>query len=462
MIGSFALQRRVIASYEDFPKVLRDAIISTEDKDFETHLGVNLWRMLGAAWRDMASGSRAQGASTLTMQLSRNLFLTPDRTFRRKIQEIMLSIQIERRFTKPQIFTLYCNQIFLGHGVYGFEAGAQYYFSKQAKDLTLPEAAMLAGLPKAPSFYSPINNPDRALRRRNLVINAMLEDGKITAEEAAVAKSAPIRLNIQGAPNSLAPYFVEEVRQYLEKKYGSSEVHEGGLRVYTSLDMDLQAAAKQAVLDGLAAYERRHGWHGSLPNVIADGQKIESYSHPDWIEPIAPGSYVHALVTSVDPTSATVKFGRYDAMLGLSEIAWTQRKSVAEHAGRRRHCLRQGSDPDGRGPCARLAGTGLRRAGGAAGPGQQHRRHQGDGRRPRLRRLQVQPRHPGHAAGGVLVQAIRLYRRRRQRRHSGRHDPRRAHVSFGPAPTRRTITTAAMRATSPFATPWRNRAIFRP
>ena len=122
------------------------------------------------------------------MQLARNLFLSPDRNFRRKMQEVMLSIQIERRFTKPQIFTLYANQIYLGHGVYGFEAGANFYFSKKAKDLTLEEAAVLAGLPKAPNYYSPINNPERAMRRRNLVINNMLEDGKITAAEAQRAK----------------------------------------------------------------------------------------------------------------------------------------------------------------------------------------------------------------------------------------------------------------------------------
>ena len=136
VIGSFALQRRIIAAYDDYPKVLRDAVISIEDKGFETHWGIDFWRILGAAYRDVASGSRAQGGSTLTMQLARNLFLSPDRKFRRKFQEVMLSIQIERRFTKPQIFTLYANQIFLGHGVYGFEAGAQFYFSKHAKDLS--------------------------------------------------------------------------------------------------------------------------------------------------------------------------------------------------------------------------------------------------------------------------------------------------------------------------------------
>src|ERR1051326_4202286 len=228
-IGSFALQRRVLASYDDFPKVLRDAIISTEDKTFETHWGINFWRVFGATYRDITSGSRTQGASTLTMQLSRNLFLSPERHFSRKIQEAILALQIERHFTKQQIFTMYCNQIFLGHGVYGFEAGAQYYFSKHAKDLKLEEAALLAGLPKAPVAYSPINYPDRALKRRNLVINNLLEDGKITADEAGRAKTAPLRLNIQ-PETSPAPYFVEEVRRYLEKKNDADKVHEGGLR----------------------------------------------------------------------------------------------------------------------------------------------------------------------------------------------------------------------------------------
>src|SRR5579864_3837802 len=246
VIGQFALQRRVIDSYSDFPKVLRDALISTEDKEFEQHWGVDIWRVFGAAWRDIILDSRAQGASTLTMQLARNLFLSPDRNFRRKMQEVMLSIQIERRFTKPQIFTLYANQIYLGHGVYGFEAGANYYFSKRAKELTLEEAALLAGLPKAPNYYSPINNPERSLRRRNLVINNMLEDGKITAAEAQRAKSSPLVLKLQAEPNDIAPYFVEEIRQYLEKKYGAEEVHEAGLRVYTGLDLEMQQTAQQA------------------------------------------------------------------------------------------------------------------------------------------------------------------------------------------------------------------------
>jgi penicillin-binding protein 1A len=327
VIGQFALQRRVIDKYDDFPKVLRDALISTEDKDFERHWGVDVWRVFGAAWRDAVLESRAQGASTLTMQLSRNLFLSPDRNFRRKIQEVMLSIQIERRFTKQQIFTLYANQIYLGHGVYGFEAGANFYFNKKTKDLTLEEAAVLAGLPKAPNAYSPINNPERALRRRNLVINNMLEDGKITAAEAQRAKNAPLVLNVHTEPNDIAPYFVEEIRQYLEKKYGSEQVHEGGLRVYTSLNLEMQRAAQQAVRDGLAVYERRHGWKGNLLNIVANGDNVDSYRHVDWDEEIVPGGYVHALVTDVGLVSATIKLGRYQSRLGPAEIKWTRYSS---------------------------------------------------------------------------------------------------------------------------------------
>ena len=326
VIGSFALQRRVVANYDDFAPVLRDALVSIEDKDFYRHSGINFWRIVGAAYRDIESGGKVQGASTLTMQLARNLFLSPDRSFHRKVQEAMLAVQIERRFTKPQIFALYANQIFLGHGVYGFEAASEFYFSKPARKLTLAEAALLAGLPKGPGVYSPINHPDRAMKRRNLVINAMLEDGKITAAQAEEARSAPVVLHLAHDPNSLAPYFVEEIRRYLENKYGADQVHEGGLKVYTSLDVDLQKAANQAVLDGLATYERRHGWQGHLENVVAEGSAIDKYEHPDWDDEPEVGGYVHALVTSAGVGIATLKFGRYAAALGQADVAWTRGK----------------------------------------------------------------------------------------------------------------------------------------
>jgi len=326
IIGTFALQRRVVVGYDDFPPVLRDALTSIEDKDFYRHWGINVWRILGAAYRDIESGGRVQGASTLTMQLARNLFLSPDRSFHRKIQEAWLAIQIERRFTKPQIFTLYANQIFLGHGVYGFEAASEYYFSKPAKKLTLDEAALLAGLPKAPQYYSPILHPDRALKRRNLVINAMLEDGKVTARQANDARALPIELKLQHDPNSTAPYFVEEIRRYLEAKYGSDQVHEGGLRVYTTLDTDLQRTARQAVLDGLAAYEKRHGWRGRLENALTEGFALDKYQHPDWDDEPEINGYMHALVTSVAPGGAAVRFGAYRATVSQADAAWTRRK----------------------------------------------------------------------------------------------------------------------------------------
>src|SRR6185312_4752079 len=328
-IGSFALQRRVIVGYDDIPRVLRDAVISTEDKDFERHWGVDIWRVMGAAYRDFRSGGRVQGASTITMQLSRNLFLSADKNFARKIQEIALAMQIERRFTKQQIFAMYANQIFLGNGVYGFEAGSEFYFGKHAKDLKLEEAALLAGLPKGPSSYSPLRYPDRALHRRNMVINAMLEDGKITAAAAAQAKSAPLGLHIQNAPNSIAPYFVEEVRRYLESKYGSEEVHEGGLRVYTSLDLDYQKAANRAVLDGLAAYEHRHGWKKGHGSVFDLGQTVSSYTNPDWEQPIESGDYVHGIITGIAPGFALVKLGRYTGRLTSADVAWTGAKDPA-------------------------------------------------------------------------------------------------------------------------------------
>jgi penicillin-binding protein 1A len=325
VIGSFALQRRVVATYNDFPKPLLDALISIEDKDFYRHWGINVWRIAGAAYRDIESGGKVQGASTLTMQLARNLFLSPDRSFHRKIQEALLAIQIERRFTKQQILTLYANQIYLGHGVYGFEAASEFYFSKTAKQLTLPQAALIAGLPKSPALYSPINHADRALHRRNLVINAMLEDGKITTREADDARNAPMGLNVERDPNSQAPYFVEELRRYLENKYGTDQVHEGGLRVYTTLDMEMQRAANSAVLDALAAYERRHGWRGHLENILLEGETIAGYQHSDWDE-IEPGGYAHALVTAVSPTSATLKLGAYHATLLQPDVAWTKQK----------------------------------------------------------------------------------------------------------------------------------------
>ena len=323
IIGSFALQRRIVVNYDDFAPVLRQAVISIEDKSFESHWGINVLRIAGAVVHDLRSHGRVQGASTLTMQLARNLFLSSERTAARKLQEAYLAVQIERAFTKQQIFTLYGNQIYLGSGMYGFEAASEFYFSKHAKDLTLTEAALLAGLPKGPVAYSPLLYPDRALRRRNLVLSEMESDGEITHQQAEEGRQTPLGLHISQPDASVAPWFQEEVRRELEKRFGTDEVHEDGLRVETTLDLTLQQTANRAVPDGLAAYERRHGWKGKLENVLAIGMTIEQYRHPDWALASGPGDYVHAVVTSALPLEIHARIGDGEVVLLPADWQWT-------------------------------------------------------------------------------------------------------------------------------------------
>ena len=309
IIGSFALERREVVAYDDFAPILRQAVISIEDKSFESHWGINVFRVIGAVWYDLRTHGRAQGASTLTMQLARNLFLSAERTPTRKIQEAYLAIQIERTFTKQQIFTLYGNQIYLGHGMYGFEAASEFYFGKHAKDLNLPEAALLAGLPKGPVAFSPLFYPEKAIRRRNLVLAEMEHDKVISPSEAERAMESPLGLHIAQPEMSVAPWFQEEVRRELEKRFGTEQVHEAGLKVQTSLDLDLQQTANRAVNDGLATYERRHGWTGKLENVRDSDPTLETYRHPDWAVQTKPGDYVHALVTSALPLEIRARIG---------------------------------------------------------------------------------------------------------------------------------------------------------
>jgi penicillin-binding protein 1A len=323
LIGSFALERRIVVGYDDFSPTLREAVISIEDKNFESHWGINVFRVAGAAWHDIRSKGRAQGASTLTMQLARDLFLSDERTASRKIQEAYLAIQIERAFTKEQIFTLYGNQIYLGSGNYGFEAAAEYYFSKHAKDVSLTEAALLAGLPKGPVAFSPILNPERALKRRNLVLSEMESDGVITHAQAEAARVTPLGLHITQPEGAVAPWFQEEVRHELDKQFGSEMVHEAGLRVDTTLDLDLQQTANHAVDDGLATYERRRGWKGKLENVLAEGATLENYRHPDWALAYGPGEYVHALVTRVLPLEIEARVGDKQVLILPADWQWT-------------------------------------------------------------------------------------------------------------------------------------------
>jgi len=265
------------------------------------------------------------------MQLAGNLFLDrSDRSFRRKMQEMLLALQIERRYTKPQIFTMYANQVYLAHGNYGFAAAAEFYFGKPVTDLKLQEAALLAGMVNGPKF-SPLTNPEGALIRRNLVLHRMEDEGKITSSEEVAAKKAPLGLHIQYPRNDLAPYFFEEIRKYLESTYGTEAVHERGLRVYTTLNIGMQRAANQSIRDGLHSYDRRHGWRGDLPNILRDNLgTLAAYEDEDWRHPIEKGSYVTGLVLSVEEKNATIKIGPYRAILSPSDFSWTGRKKPAE------------------------------------------------------------------------------------------------------------------------------------
>jgi penicillin-binding protein 1A len=331
LVGSFALQRRILMTYEQCPKVLYNAVTSIEDQHYEEHWGIDFPRMFTAALRHLTKGRKAGGASTITMQLAGNLFLDrSDISFRRKAQETLLALQIERRYTKPQIFTMYGNQVYLAHGNYGFAAASEFYFGKPVGDLKLQEAALLAGMVNGPKF-SPLSNPTGALARRNLVLTRMEEAGKITPSEAEAVKKTPLGLHVSYPRNDLAPYFFEDVRKYLESTYGTEAVHERGLRVYTTLNIAMQRAANQAVRDGLHSYDRRHGWRGDLPNILRDNLgKLETYEDEDWRHPIEKGSYVTGLVLSVDDKNATVKIGPYRAVLSSQDFAWTGRRKLSE------------------------------------------------------------------------------------------------------------------------------------
>lgn len=331
VIGSFALERRVIVSWDEIPQVVKDAITSVEDQNFFTHWGIDFYGIARAGLKDVMAGRVVEGGSTLTQQLSKNLFLTPERTFRRKIQEAMLAIQIERLYTKQQILTMYVNLHFMGHGQYGFAAAAEYYFGKELKDLNIEEAAMLAAIPRSPPNYSPIAHPDRALLRRNYAIDRMVAEKKITVAQGEEAKSHPIKIAEKQRRDEIAPYFVEELRRYLEKKYGTFAVHEGGLKVYSTLNVEMQKAANAAVRAGLREYDKRHGWRGADRNLLSEGvQDLASYELKDWKLPIRTNDIVPGVVLDLTKTGATVKIGSYFAQLTPQDIAWTKAMRAAE------------------------------------------------------------------------------------------------------------------------------------
>jgi penicillin-binding protein 1A len=337
LVGEFAVERRVVIHYNDIPENLRQAILAAEDGDFFEHAGLSISRMMLALVRDVVSSGRVPGGSTLTQQLARNLFATNigfttgDRSWERKIKESLVAVQIEKRYTKPEIFTMYCNQIYFGHGAYGVEAASQLYFDKPAKELKLEEAATIAGIIQGNVRQSPFVNPEATRRRRNYALDRMATEGFITSAVAEEAKAKPIVVGGDPtADTSVAPYFLEEVRKHLEASYGAKALYESGLTVRTALDLKLQQAANQAVDRGLRRVDKRRGFRKPRRNVIAEGRTVDNFKHDRWGRRISAGDIVPAVVRSVDATTAYLRIGALNAELNKAGIQWTRKTSPNE------------------------------------------------------------------------------------------------------------------------------------
>ena len=335
VIGEFATQRRMVVEYDDIPDVLRHAIIAAEDAAFFDHVGFNVPRLAVTLVNNIVSGDlMAAGASTLTMQLARNITLGGAqlglaKTWQRKLHEAYYTIHIEKRYTKQEIFTLYCNQVWLGtatHAAHGVEAASRLYFGKSVRDLELEEAALIAGILQSPSRLSPLVNLERARARRNYALGRMAEEGFITREEADEASARPVRLSERvERTNSIAPYFIEEVRQHLEHEYGERSLYEDGLAVHTTLDAGLQRAANRAVQEGLRRLDKRHGFRPVARNVLAEGATLDDFAHDRWRIAMQPDDVVPAVVTAVDDDAIHVRFGAYRARIGPDGYAWARR-----------------------------------------------------------------------------------------------------------------------------------------
>ena len=344
VIGEFALEKRIPLKYDEIPQVVKNAILAVEDARFYEHVGIDPIRIVGAVWKNLTT-EKVEGGSTLTQQLAKNLFLSREQTLKRKVNEWALALQIERYYTKNQIMELYANHIFLGANAYGVEAGAETYFGKQAKDLTLGEAALLAGVPKAPSEYSPTANPARAKERRDLVLDLMARNGFATQAEVDAAKAKPIQLAdtayYQSQPKSSPFDFpVEFIRQELEDKY-TTRVAQGGLSVYTTINAEAQKKAYEVVRAGLRRYDRSHsGWRSSytlIPtaanNSTPTQQELANYKHPDWHgNEYEVGRYLMGLVMKIDRSrkEATVRFGNFNATVTAADMGWSRRQPETE------------------------------------------------------------------------------------------------------------------------------------
>jgi penicillin-binding protein 1A len=327
----YAIQRRTIVAKKDISPKFVQAVIATEDSNFYTHGGIDPRAIFRAAVKDAIARKKIEGASTLTQQLAKQVFLTPEKSWRRKLKEAFFAVEIEKNFTKDQIFEMYANQIYLGHGAYGVEAGSRLYFGKHSRDLTTPEAAVLAGMIRRPMYYSPINNPENAISRRNHVLRRMLERKYITAADYQKFVSSPLVLgSYRDETPRIGAYFAEEVRQYLEKRYGADDLYQSGLNVYTTMDLDMQISAEKALRKGLRAFDRRRGFRRPTRNLIREGIDPATYVDPAWDETLEEDELYPAVVTAVSKKSVDVRVGAEKVTLEPSAYSWTRKTSMSE------------------------------------------------------------------------------------------------------------------------------------
>jgi penicillin-binding protein 1A len=330
--AEYSIQKRIVVVKRDMAPALVQAVVATEDADFYHHGGINPKAIFRAALKDIIARKKVEGASTLTQQLAKQVFFTPAKDFRRKINEAFLAVDIEKNFTKDQIFELYANQVYLGHGAYGVEAASRLYFGKHAKDLSIPEAALIAGLIRAPMYYSPITHPDHATARRNHVLRRMYETHYISRQQFQQSANAPIVLGTykEEAPR-VGAYFSEEIRQHIEKseKFGVENLYQKGLKVYSTLDLRMQQAAETALQRGLRRWDRRRGFRKPARNLVSEGIDPNAYKDPSWSsEPYVTDKLYPAVVMAVDKNGVTARVGKESMILPAISFVWTQHKTM--------------------------------------------------------------------------------------------------------------------------------------
>jgi penicillin-binding protein 1A len=335
LLAEYAIEKRIFVPVSAMPPMITHAFVSAEDQHFYTHAGVDFRGMARALITDVAnigSNRRPKGASTITQQVARNFFLTNEVSISRKIKEALLAFRIEEALSKERILELYMNEIYLGRESYGVAAASMNYFNKSLDQLTIGEAAFLAAAPKAPSHYDPVQYNDRARERRDYVIDRMLEDGYITADQATAAKAEPLTVRKRDPEETVqADYFAEEVRRELASRYGDKNLYKGGLSVKTSLDPKLQAIGDRVFHDGLIAYDRRHGWRGP----VAQGTPETAAARLNQaVMPPAPAKWTIGVVTKLTDTEAeiTVK-GDARGHVPMSELSWARSNEADQKLG---------------------------------------------------------------------------------------------------------------------------------